>query len=253
MKTDANSKIEANSQAVSVAKTIMDLAIFIATSIASILSFEQLKYWQLHKKEMKVKLLQAFSQVFTVVTDEHENVRRDWEKFYKKFLGWKVNFTHVVIPPKPEGVWRLLITAKGLTCDKVYEAWTFPKWKYMNGSIDASVPKNIRTASNHYAVWVREGVEPDAEFMGKSTQVSDLNMAVSMTLMERQLLEAKYFDETGNHLDIIGATLCGGSRNAGGSVPCVVLDHGGGVGVGWYGLGGGAAGCGVRRAVPLKP
>ncbi len=255
MKIDANSKeiVAKNAEAVSIAKTIMDLAMFIATSIASLLNFEQLRYWQLHKREMKVKLQEALGQVFNIIVDEHESVRREWEKFYEKRLGWKVDFTHVFIPVKPEGVWRLLIIAKGLTCDKVYWAWTFPKWKYMNGSIDESVPTNIRTASEHYAVWVRDGIEPDAEFLGKSTKEVDPTMEVGMTLLERMTFEGKYFDETGKHLDIVGATFCGGSRSTDGYVPSVRLSHEAQVDVHWCYLSSAHPRFGLRRAVSLKP
>jgi hypothetical protein len=233
----------------STAKIIMDLANFIAFFLASVLSIERLVYWQGHKKEMKAKLRKVLKEVFVDIADEFADVRANWEAYYLKAFKWTMDFSEVVVPPKPEGEWRLIFVAKGLNCDKVYAAWTFPKWKYVgDGSIDAAVPTNIRTATEHYAVWVRDGVEPDAEFLGKSTKQVDTGMKIGMTLLERMVLEGKYFDETGKHLDIVGVTFCSGSRDAGGDVPGVGFDDSK-VRVDWYGLDDADAECGVRRAV----
>ena len=54
-----------------------------------------------------------------------------------------------------------------------------------------------------------------------------------MTLKERMVLELKYFDETGKHLDIENWTLCTGFRHSVGRVPR--CDWGGGeFCVDWY-------------------
>ena len=42
-----------------------------------------------------------------------------------------------------------------------------------------------------------------------------------VTLRERLIMELQYFKETGKHLDIENITLCAGSRDSDGSVPCV--------------------------------
>jgi hypothetical protein len=244
MNNDTNSKV-----AIFTAKTIMDLANFIAMFLASILSFERLKYWQAHKNEMKTKLRRALAEVFVDIGDEFSYIRRDWEAYYLKAFGWTVDFSEVKVIPKPADDYRLEFVAKSLTCDKVYESWTFPKWKYMNGSIDAQVVKNMRMPTEHYAVWVRVGVEPDAEFIGKSTNQVDPDMKIGMSLLERMLLEGKYFDETGKHLDIIGGTYCSASRDVGGNVPYVSLNRDGEVCVYWFGVDYVAADYGVRRAV----
>ncbi len=251
MKDDTNSSTK--SKEISTAKLILDLASFIAMFLASILSSEKLKYWQGHKNEMKTKLREVLSVVFedvlTDVVDEWGDVRRDWEAYYKKTYQWAVDFSEVIVPPKPEGVWRLVFVAKGITCDKVYNSWIFPKWKYMNGGIDGAVSTNIRTASDHYAVWVRDEVEPDAEFLGKKTNQVDAGMKIGMTLLERMILEGKYFDESGKHLDVVGGTFCSGSRDSDGYVPYVNLSRVGEVRVVWCGVDVADAEYGVRRAV----
>lgn len=239
MNNDTNSR--------AIAKVIIDLASCIAMFLADILSFEQLKYWQAHKNDMKKNLREAFK----MPPDEFAGMRLDWQAFYKKRYNWEVDFSQVIILPRPSLAHRLLIIARGLTCDKVYLAWLFPKWKYVGeGSLDAVVMTNIRTSANgHYAIWVLDGAEPDAEFLGKTTEVADPEMKISMTFLERLLLEDKYFDETGKHLDVIGGTFCGGSRSAGGSVPYVDLRHVGRVGVGWLNPSYSNPRYGVRRAV----
>lgn len=80
--------------------------------------------------------------------------------------------------------------------------------------------------------------EPDAETLGLSinqTLGKGITQEQSISLRERLLLEIAYFDETGEHLDLIGWTLCGGSRSAGGSVPSVDWNpYNQKVGVDWF-------------------
>ncbi len=200
-----------------------------------------------HKKEVKKKI----SELFDLVVDEYTEIREDWEKFYKNFLGWSVSFSDVVIPTIPtEGSWRLLFIAKNLTPNKVFDAWTFKKWRYTE-DLDANVTENVRKASYPYAIWVQDNIEPDAEFLGKSTKNVDPDMKIGVTLLERMIHEAKYFSETGNHLDVKGVTFCSGSRNSGGVVPYVNLYSDGLVYVNWCYLGFSSAYCGIRRAVTL--
>lgn len=209
---------DTNSEAFAIAARTIDVASSAGMYLARHLTLEQLSYWQNHKREMHATLRDAFK----IPDDLFVGMRLDWQAFYKKRFGWEVDFSHVVIPSQPSPAHRCVIVAKGMTADKIYDAWPFPKWKYVSGSLDTAVPTNIRTSTNgHYAIWVLDGVEPDAKFLGKSTQDTDPEMKVGMTLAERLLLEDQYFDETGKHLDIIGGTFCSGSRGADGGVPCV--------------------------------
>ena len=201
------------------------------------------------KKNLREVLSVVFEDALTDVVDEWGDVRRDWEAYYKKTYQWVVDFSEVMIPPKPEGVWRLVFVAKGITCDKVYNSWIFPKWKYMNGGIDEAVPINIRTASDNYAVWVRDGVEPDVEFLGKTTNQVDADMKIGMTFLERMILGGKYFDESGKHLDVVGGTFCSGSRFSDGRIPYVHFGYGSVMRVGWCSVNDTDAKYGVRRAV----
>lgn len=235
-----------NQEAFSLAMLTIDVAASAGMYIAKHSTSEQLAYWRGHKKELQAVLRKAF----LIPDDPFADTRLDWEAFYKKRYGWDVDFSQVFIPSRPSLAHRLIIIAKGLTANMVYGACSFKKWNYIEGSLDATVPNNIRTSTNgHYAIWVLDGVEPDAEFLGKSTEVADPEMKIGMTLTERLLLEDKCFDETGKHLDIKGGTLCGGSRFADGNVPYVHLDGVGEVSLHWINLSYVDACFGVRRAI----
>jgi len=224
------------------------LAGFIVDFLSTILNFDQVKYWLGHKTELKNKLREVFS-----ISDEYNEIREQWINFYKTHFNWTVDFSRVLIPQKPkETGWTLLIIAKGLTCNKIYEIWSklFKCWRYTN-DLDKEVT-SIRTSSDHYAIWVRDREEPDTEFLGKSTKESDPEMKIGMTLLERIFLESKYFAETGKHLDIKGVTFCSGSRNSGGYVPRVYWDpYDQSVHVCWWNVFSSYSGFGVRRAVSL--
>lgn len=224
-------------------KQMLALATFIAGILGDIFNAGQIQYHLQNKTKLKARIREVFD-----MTETFSELREEWQKFYQSAFGIEIDFTGVAVPEKPEGNYRLLIIAKGLTPNKVYDAWTFPKWRYDN-DLDKAVPTNKRTATESYAIWVLAGDEPDAEFLGKSTNDADPNMEIGMTLLERMIFESKYFAETGKHLDVKGVTFCSGSRRSGGGVPGVCLDTGGGVGVRWYDMDRSGSERGVRRAV----
>ena len=219
------------------------LAGFITSFLVKGLSAEQVLYWLGHKTELK----QNLRKIFEVDDDGYATLRKNWQKFYKDQFKWDVDFSGVIIPSKPSiGIWRLLIVAQNMTCNRVFARWEilFNCWRYWDDMDTA------RTAEKHYAVWVLDSVEPDAEFLGKSTEEADSDMEIGVTLLERLLQELKYFSETGNHLDITGLTYCSGSRDADGKVPCVYYFlHDGSVKVNWSGVGDSGEEYGIRRVV----
>lgn len=224
-------------------KQLLALASLIASVLEEIFTSGQVQYWLENKTKLKAKLREMFD-----IKDMFMEMREEWQKFYQDHFNMEVDFSGVTVPEKPEGNYRLLFIAKGLTPNKVFNAWTFPKWRY-NDDLDKAVPTNKRTASEHYAIWVLAGDEPDQEFLNKSTREADPNMEIGITLLERMIFESKYFAETGKHLDVKGVTLCSGSRNSDGRVPSVYLDTDGEVHVSWYRLDSSYDKDGVRRAV----
>lgn len=242
-----NGTNQESASSASIAVLTIDVSTSFAMYLAKHLTPDQLKYWQSHKKEGHLILRKAFQ----IPDDPYLDMRLDWQAFHKKRYGWDVDFSQVFIPLRPSLAHRLIIVAKGLMADMVYRARSFKKWKNPSygESFSVSVPTNIRTSAHgHYVIWVLDGVEPDVEFLGKSTSDADPEMKIGMTFTERLLLEDKYFDETGKHLDLVGGTFCGGSRDADGCVPFVRLVGDGLVGVGWRGLGSADPRYGVRRA-----
>lgn len=224
-------------------KQMLALATFIAGVLGDILTGKKIQHHLQNKSALKAKIHELFD-----VTETYNELREEWQKFYQSAFGIEIDFTGVNVPEKPEGNYRLLFIAKGLTPNKVYDAWTFPKWKYSD-DLDKAVPINKRTATESYAIWVLAGDEPDSEFLGKTTNQADPNMEIGMTLLERMIFESKYFAETGKHLDVKGVTFCSGSRHSDGNVPGVYLSSDGEVRVNWYFLADSNSKNGVRRAV----
>lgn len=211
------------------------------------MSEAQLQHWIGEKESIRKQLLKMFE-----VTDVFLEEKEQWRKFYQKHFSLDLNFADVVIPKKPiEGAWRLLIIAQGLTLNQVYGAMSkaFQCWRYKD-DLDANVTKNIRDTKIAYAIWVRDGVEPDENYLGKSTNQADPNMTIGVTLLERMIYEIVYFDETGKHLDVKGVTFCTGSRDSDGSVPFVAWGPDNQeVRVDWYNLAQAYAKYGLREAV----
>lgn len=197
------------------------------------------------KNTIRKQLLEMFN-----VTDLFVEEKEQWRKFYQKHFSLDLNFADLIIPEKPaEGNWRLLIIAQGLTMNQAYDAMSkaFKCWRYKD-DLDKAIPTNARTTKTAYAIWVRDGVEPDEKYLGKSTNQADPTMTIGVTVLERMIHELSYFDETGNHLDIKGVTFCTGSRYSDGGVPSMFW-FGSKVQVGWYSLGCSYSDCGLREAV----
>jgi hypothetical protein len=219
----------------------------VATSIFFRMSEDELQHWILKKESIRKQLRTMFK-----ITDSFVEEKEYWRKFYQKHFSSELNFTNLVILEKPnEGSWRLIIIAEGLTLNQVFSAWKklFKCWRY-NDDLDVSITKNARDSKIAYAIWVRDGIEPDAEYLGESTRQADPDMKIGVTLLERMVHELVYFDETGKHLDVKGVTSCTGSRYADGGVPCVrwySVDQE--VRVGWYGLDDSDSARGLRSAV----
>lgn len=180
--------------------------------------------------------------------------KEEWRKFYQKHYSLDLNFSDLFIPEKPaDGKWRLIIIAEGLKLNQVYKCMSglFKTWKYAD-DLDGSVTQNIRKSDKSYAICVRDEIEPDKEFLGKSTKQADSDMKIGVTLLERMIHEIAYFEDTGKHLDINGVTFCSGSRGSDGYVPSMSWHPDSGqVGVGWCRLDYSDSRDGVRRAVTL--
>lgn len=120
----------------------------------------------------------------------------------------------------------------------------FDVYCYYEDKIDTEFPAPKVVTTRKF----KKTVEPDAETLGKSAIEADPEQK-QITLRERLLLELAYYNETGNHLDVVGWTLCSGSRRSGGDVPDVCWDPGTQeVRVDWSDVSHSGSRCGVRMS-----
>lgn len=176
----------------------------------------------------QVKMFGKHQNPFEVLSSIQE-----WQGFYKKYFGMSADFSTVSIPEHRAGFDRLIIVAKGLTLNRVYNvcAEHFSCWRYAD-DLDEAIPTNDRTAIQPYAVWFRDCREADEELKNLSADQLAEKRIPGITLLERMLYELKRWDETGEHLDLENVTLCTGSRGVDRGVPRACW-RGGGFRVGW--------------------
>jgi len=150
---------------------------------------------------------------------------KEWQDFYLKYFGLTIDLSGVKIPRLRKGYDRVIIIAQGLTCNETLEALRklFNVYtSYVNDDLGKAISSNSRDTTSSYAIRVKDSIEPDQEYFGKSADEADPQGNLGVTLLERLVLELKYFVETDQHLDVEGRTLCTGSRVfAGAAVPDV--------------------------------
>lgn len=149
----------------------------------------------------------------------------DWTRFYREVFGIEVKLTDAKILYNNGSGWVIMVP-QGMTLNQVWAKCgeLFPTESYI-GDLDASVPTNDRTATDCYAIAIRNRVEADAENKDKSANNLAKESVKGITLLERLLLALWYFWKTGGgHLDLLKITLCSGSRYHDGYVPTVDWD-----------------------------
>ncbi len=172
---------------------------------------------------------------FSPAKNSQSEVFTEWKKFYQKLFNRDFDFSNIAIPEKSEGNWRLLIIAD-IPLEALYAKCKeqFPCWRWTDDDLGKIVNWNERDAKNGaYAIWVRDDVEADESLKNLSAESIKTRSIATETLAERLIHELKFFDETGNHLDIQNVTLCAGSRYSDGGVPGVRW-YGGKLRVYWY-------------------
>lgn len=149
-------------------------------------------------------------------------IKSEWAEVYLKYFGLTVEFADVVVPDDPDGFDRVIFIPKGLTIVQAIRALRkkFNVWTYVE-DLDKDLIENVRVADKNYAVRLRERKEADEELKFLSAKQLKERGYNIVTILERLVYEFKYYDETGEHLDIVNWTLCAGSRGSGGHVPVV--------------------------------
>ncbi|MFA6006348.1 MAG: hypothetical protein WC764_01320 [Candidatus Paceibacterota bacterium] len=158
-----------------------------------------------------------------------------WIAYWGDLYKVKLDLRELAIPVTRPGFGRLIIEAPGVTINRRFDvcAKQFTCWRY-TADLDASVTRNDRFGTEKpHAIWVRDGVEADAEWKNCSANDLEDKKVQGISLPERLDLELKYFLETGKHLDSVNITLCSGSRYSGGYVPLVYWYYGK-LSVHWY-------------------
>ena len=179
------------------------------------------------------------------------NIREEWQEFYRKYFRITVDFSDVIIPEDPGGFPRVIFIPEGLTFATVIKALREKfKVSLYTEDLDKDVTENIRIPDKSYAIRVHGRQEADEEWKDTSaSQLKEQNVNC-VTLMERLVDEPKWFDETGEHMDIDNWTLCAGSRYSDGHVPHVYWRSGSRrLYVSWYYLGGASGHLRARQAV----
>lgn len=178
-----------------------------------------------------------------------QNEKTEWEEFYQKNFGIKVNFSTTKIPIRRFIGQKLIFIPKKLTCNKVFDAWNFPKKRFVK-NLDDRLQFSVRdNTKKHYAVWVDAGGSPKVSLLGKSVKEADPDGQEGITLLERMVLELKHFTEEGKNLDAGKGTLCSGSMYKRGiGIPYTQVLSGGEVSVSWYSPESKMPCIGIRRA-----
>lgn len=179
---------------------------------------------EVHRQIGDGSLTLGHFQAFTEHRDPFAitNIREEWQEFYRKYFRMTVDFTEVTIPQSPDDFSRVVFIPQGLTYADIVKVLKkrLKVWFYTE-KLDKDIRNDVRTSNQAYAVCFRERVEADEEWKSTSADKLKEKGINSITLMERLVLELKYFDETAEHLDIQNVTLCAGSRDSDGVVPVV--------------------------------
>lgn len=187
------------------------------------LTFEVANYTLAHKGELIGHIRKFFQSM-----NDLDPIKQ-WENFYFKVFGFSVDFSGIKIPERTEvekgEFTRLIIVLQGLSLNSVYDACQsyFKCWRYVE-DLDRDIPKNERSNTISYAIWVRDTVEADEVHKNKSAEMIGKEGIKTETVLERMIHELKYFLESGKHLDISSIILCSGSRHFDGGVPRIYWD-----------------------------
>lgn len=178
------------------------------------LSLEALKGFVAHRHIRRFALGETQDGAF-------KDARAKWEEDYA------CDLSDALIPEPQEGLDWLVIVRKGLWPNEAYERLGRLKIPTRRYTDDLNSIMSVREPFERgYGVWLRKEQEANAEFRNKS--FADLWRKVNgITLTERLVAERDWFKETnGGHLDEKSWTLCTGSRDSDGDVPCVYWDDG---------------------------
>lgn len=178
---------------------------------------------------MKVWILSAFMLIlcgYDAGVDQAKSMQSDldgWKSFYRRNFGLQLNLSNLSIPEHLDEYDRLIVVAEGISYEKLittmrgYFDVVFVN-KYLPNYFDNNLT-NARNNSKTYAIRIRDRIESGELEQGSAAiekvvpgNKPGLPLINDITLMERLLYEMKYFEETGQHLDLETFTVCAGSH-----------------------------------------
>ena len=154
----------------------------------------------------------------------------EWAQFYREVFNLDVCYSTVKIAKRRPGFERLIVVAEGVTLKRVIEVAQkyFPIDLNETGrycSVDGKIRgTHDRLPTQTYVVWVRDQIDPDAEYTNVRPPVVERRGVKGSTLLEHLLFHLKYFTETGKFLDRNNIqTVCTGSHDSGGRIVAVFV------------------------------
>lgn len=146
-------------------------------------------------------------------------------RFYREVYQLVLDPTILRIPATrpPDFGWALPMIP-GLTHNRIIaEMESHFKLSLYAEDLDTAIPTHDRDPSRDgpYLIFLRDRVEADEGFRDRSANQLARKGVKGITSPERLILERWYYWKTAEHLDTQNVTLCSGSRNLDGGVPCV--------------------------------
>lgn len=189
-----------------------EIAIALIRAIPSNLSTDAAIRWS-NSQDLLMRKVRAI-----LLDDGARNTKlvlSEWELLYHTMFGLQKDFSRIEIPKQPRGLNRLVIRAQEATESSVMavSSHQFPLEYHPLGEFgddfDTAMRNNHRPKED-YAFWVRDVTEAE---MPPVADMEELPVP-RLTLLERMLLELKYFQETSSHLDTEKVTCCFGTEHS---------------------------------------
>lgn len=153
-----------------------------------------------------------------------ENQLKEWGDFLET-TGCACDVSVIPVPRHRLGMDSLIVVPHEMTLNRVVELMRgkIDVWIHTDfgDDIDGSLHHNSRSNDHSYVVWTRDEVESDEEFRDTSAEEIESRGIPTVTLLERLLLGMFRLHKNEDHLDVIGGTLCAGTRTLTDKVPCV--------------------------------
>jgi len=156
-----------------------------------------------------------------------------WQELFDQFFDLRPNLSDLALPDKSGYIWPI-VSLPEISTNRLWSVVgeCFPSTSSYGDDLEAKVTKNDRFYSfrqESCIIAVRPNIEADEDQKSKSADQIKQEDLATLTLYERMLLEFFHWFRTGGenggqHLDRENWSLCSGSRDSDGNVPCAYWD-----------------------------